>query len=67
MSNPLESDFRRYPYRGILAEIAREDGTTRQAVQKAARRGSPDILQRIAAKMQERRRLVRRVRRLLRA
>jgi hypothetical protein len=47
-------DLRKHPYRGILAEIAREDGVERQAVQKRARRGDPDTLARIAAKARER-------------
>lgn len=48
-------DFRRYPLRGILTEIAREDGSTRQSVQKRAMRGEPDTLARIAEKVRERR------------
>ncbi|HVZ40530.1 MAG: hypothetical protein JST22_06960 [Bacteroidetes bacterium] len=47
-------DLRRHPYRGILAEIAREDGVERQAVQKRAKRGDPDTLARIARKVRER-------------
>ncbi len=47
-------DFRRHPYRGILTEIAREDGVARQAVQKRVKRGDPDTLARIAAKINER-------------
>jgi hypothetical protein len=49
-------DLRKHPYRGILSEIAREDGVGRQAVQKRARRGDPDTLIRIAAKIRERNR-----------
>lgn len=47
-------DLQRQPYRGILAEIAREEGVVRQAVQKRARRGDPDTLARIAEKVRER-------------
>lgn len=47
-------DLRKHPYRGILAEIAREDGVERQAVQKRAKRGDPDTLARIAEKVRER-------------
>jgi hypothetical protein len=47
-------DLRKHPFRGILSEIAREDGVERQAVQKRARRGDPDTLARIAAKVRER-------------
>jgi predicted DNA-binding protein YlxM (UPF0122 family) len=47
-------DMHRYPFRGIYSEIAREEGVTRQAIQQAARKGSPKILQRIAEKVEER-------------
>lgn len=40
---------------GILAEIARERGVTRQAVHDAARNGNTVILDRIATKLNERR------------
>lgn len=45
----------RHPLRGIYSEIAQEDGVSRQAVQQAARKGNPEILNRIAEKVQERR------------
>ncbi|HVZ37881.1 MAG TPA: hypothetical protein VHI13_01260 [Candidatus Kapabacteria bacterium] len=47
-------DFTRPPFRGILSEIARENGTTRQAVQKSASRGNPDVLAQVAAKARAR-------------
>lgn len=47
-------DFRRHPYRGILAEIAKEDGVGRQAVQKRLKKGDPATLARVAEKVQER-------------
>jgi hypothetical protein len=47
-------DLHRLPYRGILAEIAREDGVARQAVQKRAKKGDPDTLARIDAKKRTR-------------
>ncbi|MBS1914299.1 MAG: hypothetical protein JST22_20080 [Bacteroidetes bacterium] len=56
MSEGLKkSRFREPPFRGILAEIAREEGATRQAVQKRTSRGDPDTLARIAVKVRERR------------
>lgn len=58
--------FQRYPYRGILSEIAAEDGVKRQAIRKRALRGDPDTLARIAAKMQERSAKVRRARNAMR-
>jgi hypothetical protein len=59
-------EFRRYPFRGILSEIAAEDGVKRQAIRKRALRGDPDTLARIAAKMQERSAKVRRARNAMR-
>lgn len=53
-----EVDLSRYPYRGILTEIAREEGVTRQAIQQAARTGNPHLLGRIAAKIEERRAMI---------
>lgn len=47
-------DMRRYPFRGIYAEIAREEGISRQAVKEAARKGDPRILARITTKVEER-------------
>jgi predicted DNA-binding protein YlxM (UPF0122 family) len=49
-----EIDLTRYPFRGILSEIARERGVTRQAVQQAAKKGSLEILERIVEKVSER-------------
>jgi len=53
-ANHEKASLRRQPYRGILTEIAREEGVTRQAVQKRTSRGNPDTLARIAAKVHER-------------
>ena len=60
-----DTNMLRYPFRGILAEIAREDGVTRQCIQKAARRGNPDIVRRIIAKVEERRQDLERLQREL--
>ncbi|MEO5929257.1 MAG: hypothetical protein ABIR47_04945 [Candidatus Kapaibacterium sp.] len=43
-------DLQRKPYRGILSEIAAEDGVSRQAVSRRMHRGDPDTLLRIAKK-----------------
>ena len=51
-------DFRYHPYRGIFAEIAREDGVERQAVQKRMRKGDPYTLDRVTEKMKVRKRAV---------
>ncbi len=52
---PLGHDaLSRYPFRGIYSEIAEEEGVTRQAVQQAASKGNPRILNRIAEKVEER-------------
>lgn len=48
----------RYPFRGIYSEIADEEGVSRQAVQQAARKGNPRILNRIAEKVEERKALL---------
>lgn len=47
-------DITKLPFKGIMAEIARERGVSRQAVQQAAKKGSPNILERIAEKVEER-------------
>ncbi len=60
-------DFRRHPYRGILAEIAREEGVERQAVQKRMKKGDPETLARIAEKVKERDAKVRKYHRALRS
>ncbi|HVZ37717.1 MAG TPA: hypothetical protein VHI13_00420 [Candidatus Kapabacteria bacterium] len=49
------TNLRRQPFRGVLTEIAREEGVTRQAVQKRAARGDPDTLARIALWVRARR------------
>ncbi len=56
---PEDVDLCHYPFRGIYTEIAREDGVTRQAVQQAARKRNPRILDRIAEKIEERRAMLR--------
>lgn len=65
--NLAKIDFRRHPYRGILAEIAREDGVERQAVQKRMKKGDPGTLQRITEKVQTRKRVVDRYKRTMRS
>lgn len=47
-------DITKAPFRGILAEIAREDGVSRQAVHQSAQNGNPKLLERIAEKVEER-------------
>lgn len=44
----------RYPLRGIYSEIAQEEGVSRQAIQQAAKKGNPRILNRIAEKVEQR-------------
>ena len=51
---PDKVDVHHYPFRGIYTEIAREEGVTRQAIQQAAQKGNPRILDRIAQKVDER-------------
>ena len=51
---PDKVDVHHYPFRGIYTEIAREEGVTRQAIQQAAQKGNPRILNRIAQKVEER-------------
>lgn len=65
--NLARIDFRRHPYRGILAEIAREDGVERQAVQKRMKKGDPDTLERISTKMRERKAKVDRYKKVMRS
>ena len=55
---PGHDVLNRYPFRGIYSEIAAEEGVSRQAVQQAARKGSPRILNRIAEKVEERKALL---------
>lgn len=59
-------DLRRNPYRGILAELAREQGVCRQAVQKRMRRGDPETLALLAVKIRERTKKMKRYKRALR-
>lgn len=55
MSNELEQyNLRRSPLKGILSEIAREDGVSRQAVQYAASQHKPRIVARIVQKAESR-------------
>lgn len=60
-------DFRSHPYRGILSEIAREDGVQRQAVQKRMVNGDPETLERIAEKVKTRKQAVDKYNRVVRA
>lgn len=48
-------DFCLHPYRGILSEIAREEGVKRQAVHQRMKKGEPRTLERIAEKVRGRR------------
>lgn len=45
--------MRRYPFRGILSEIAQEENVTRSAVAQRKKRRDPKTLQKIAQKVQE--------------
>jgi predicted DNA-binding protein YlxM (UPF0122 family) len=47
-------DYRNGIHRGVLTEIARERGVTRQAIQKSMKKGNPGILERIAEIIEER-------------
>ena len=47
-------DLNRFPYRGILSEIARERGVTRQAVQQSASKRNLETLELIAEKVKKR-------------
>jgi len=58
-TEPGKPDMGRYPFRGIYAEIAREEGISRQAVKDAADRGDPAILAKIASKVEERKSILR--------
>ncbi|MEO5929174.1 MAG: hypothetical protein ABIR47_04525 [Candidatus Kapaibacterium sp.] len=51
-------EMSRGPFRGIYAEIAREKGISRQAIQKGVRQKRPDILQLVAEKIEERKRKI---------
>jgi hypothetical protein len=44
------------PYRGILSEIARERGVSRQAIQSSFKRGNPLIVELVTRKVMERKR-----------
>jgi hypothetical protein len=45
--------MRKYPFRGILSEIAREEGVTRSAVAQRRKHKDPKTLRKIAQKIQE--------------
>lgn len=47
-------DLNKFPYRGILSEIARERGVTRQAVQQSATKRNLETLELIVGKVRER-------------
>jgi predicted transcriptional regulator len=51
-------EMSRGPFRGIYAEIAREKGISRQAIQKGVRQKRPEILQLVAKKIRERARKI---------
>ncbi len=59
MKKPIEPDMRKYPFRGILSEIAAEEKVTRSAVAQRKKRGDPKTLQKIAQKVQEKLEIVR--------
>lgn len=48
-----QPDFKRYPLRGIMVEVAKERGMTRQAIQKAFRNGNPVIVEAVLKRMQQ--------------
>jgi hypothetical protein len=47
-------DLNKFPYRGILSEIARERGVSRQAIQQATTKRRPEILALIGKKVKQR-------------
>jgi predicted DNA-binding protein YlxM (UPF0122 family) len=47
-------DLNKFPYRGILSEIARERGVSRQAVQQAMTKRRAETLALIAKKVKQR-------------
>lgn len=51
-------DFKKYPFRGILSEIARETGKKRQNVRKALDSGNPYICELFINKFNERNKYV---------
>jgi predicted DNA-binding protein YlxM (UPF0122 family) len=59
MKKTIEPDMRKYPFRGILTEIAEEEKVTRSAVAQRRKRGDPKTLQKIALKVQEKLAMVR--------
>lgn len=46
-------DFRRMPYRGILTAIAKESGLSVSSITRAAKRGTPWVLDEIEKKLIE--------------
>lgn len=48
-------DFRRNPYRGVLAEVARAEGVTRQAIQQALQMRNPRITELVRQAVERRR------------
>lgn len=52
--------MRRYPFRGIYTEVAKEEGVTPEAIRQAVKYGNPRILEKVAGKIEERRAKVRR-------
>lgn len=55
-------NFKRYPYRGIITEIASEEGITTPTVIAAIRNENPRILQMIMDKADAREKIVERFR-----
>lgn len=49
-----ESDMRRWPFRGIFAEIAVEEGVSRQAIQQRFRQGNPAIVRKVEDRKKDR-------------
>ena len=58
-------DYKRNPLRGILTEIARERGITRQSVQKSFKRGNPFIVEAVTKKIMERELMVKEYQQLM--
>jgi hypothetical protein len=48
-------NFRRAPYRGLISEIAREEGVTQGAISQALRMKNPKVMQIVADRARQRR------------
>jgi NAD(P)H-flavin reductase len=60
VTTPTKIDWTKNPHRGIQTEIARELGTSRQAVQAGLAVGNPRMVELATKKLEERKRLMER-------